>query len=156
MSARNAATFSSNATSGNPIAFWAGTPEVYFSKPIDNSRLVQVEDPRRGREMKQFGMALGCLFLLVMSYAFQHFKAIEYGYNIETLKAQRDGYVEMNRALRLEEATLRNPDRIEKIARQFGLQPLEAGQVLHMDTGDAEGSSPVMAAITPISVVSGR
>jgi hypothetical protein len=59
MAARNATTFSSNATPANRIAFWAGTPEVYFSKPIDNSRLVQVEDPRRGREMKQFGMALG-------------------------------------------------------------------------------------------------
>lgn len=106
--------------------------------------------------MKQFGIALCCLFLLVMTYAFQHFKAIEYGYNIETLKSQRDGLIEMNRALRLEEATLRNPDRIEKIARQFGLQPPDAGQVLRMDSGSVEAGSPVMAAITPISAVSGQ
>ena len=156
MAARSAVTFSSNTTPANRIAFWAGTPEVYFSKPIDNSRLVEVEDPRRGREMRHFGIALGFLFLLVMTYAFQHFKAIEYGYNIQTLKSQRDGIVEMNRALRLEEATLSNPDRIEKIARQFGLQPLEAGQVMRMDAGVTEGASPVMAAITPISVVPGR
>jgi hypothetical protein len=39
---------------------WLGTPEIYFRKTIDNSRLVKVEDPRREREMKQFGMAL-CL-----------------------------------------------------------------------------------------------
>ena len=38
-----------------------------------------------------------CLFLLVMTYAWQHFKAIEYGYQIESLKIQRDGMVEMNR-----------------------------------------------------------
>ena len=106
--------------------------------------------------MRHFGIALGFLFLLVMTYAFQHFKAIEYGYNIQTLKSQRDGIVEMNRALRLEEATLSNPDRIEKIARQFGLQPLEAGQVMRMDAGASEGASPVMAAITPLSVVPGR
>lgn len=106
--------------------------------------------------MKQFGIALCCLFLLVMTYAFQHFKAIEYGYNIETLKSQRDSLIEMNRSLRLEEATLRNPDRIEKIARQFGLQPPDAGQVMRMDTGSADAGSPVMAAITPISVVSGQ
>ena len=37
---------------------WTGTPEIYFAKPIDNSRLVKVEDPRRGREMRQFGVAL--------------------------------------------------------------------------------------------------
>ena len=92
---------------------WTGTPEIYFAKPIDNSRLVKVEDPQRSREMKQFGVALGCLFLLVMTFAWQHFKAIEYGYKIETLRLQRDGLVEVNRALRLEEASLRDPERID-------------------------------------------
>ena len=46
---------------------WTGTPEIYFAKVIDNSRLVKVEDPRREREMRQFGIALTCLFLLVMT-----------------------------------------------------------------------------------------
>src|SRR5271154_2620306 len=95
---------------------WTGTPEIYFAKPIDNSRLVKVEDPQRSREMKQFGIALCCLFLLVMTYALQHFKAIEYGYKIEALKSQRDGLAEMNRALQLEEASLRNPGRIDTLA----------------------------------------
>src|SRR5919198_3452879 len=93
-------------------SFWIGTPEIYFTKGIDNSRLVKAEDPRRVREMRQFGVALGCLFLFVMAYAFQHFKAIEYGYKIESLKSQRDSLIEMNRALRLEEASLRDPERI--------------------------------------------
>src|SRR5260221_11394337 len=69
-------------------SFWTGTPEIYFSKAIDNSRLVKVEDPRRNREMKQFGTALACLFLLVFTYAWQHFKAIEYGYQIESAKRE--------------------------------------------------------------------
>ena len=72
---------------------WTGTPEIYFSKPIDNSRLVKVEDPQRSREMRQFGVALACLFLLVMTFAWQHFKAIEYGYKIEALRVQRDGLI---------------------------------------------------------------
>ena len=46
-------------------ASWSGTPEIYFSRPLDNSRLVKVENPQKSREMKQFGVALGCLFLLV-------------------------------------------------------------------------------------------
>jgi len=49
--------------------FFTGTPEIYFAKAIDNSRLVKVEDPGRNREMKQFGTALACLFLLVFTYA---------------------------------------------------------------------------------------
>ena len=97
-----------SAASSQRPSFWIGTPEIYFNKVIDNSRLVKVEDPRRSREMRQFGVALACLFLLVMTYAWQHFKAIEYGYQIESLKIQRDGMVEMNRELHLEDASLRN------------------------------------------------
>ena len=133
-----------------------GTPEVYFSKAIDNSRLVKVEDPRRAREMRQFGVALGCLFVLVMAYAFQHFKAIEYGYKIEALKSQRDGLVEMNRALRLEEASLRDPERIDRLARELGLQSPQAGQVIRMDVAVPQASGAEVASLTPVSVVSAR
>jgi cell division protein FtsL len=135
---------------------WIGTPEIYFTKAIDNSRLVKVEDPRRAREMRQFGIALGCLFLFVMAYAFQHFKAIEYGYRIESLKSQRDSLIEVNRALRLEEASLRDPERIDRMARELGLQSPQAGQVIRMDTALPEGSSAVVASLTPVSVVSAR
>ncbi len=124
---------------------WTGTPEIYFAKPIDNSRLVKVEDPKRGREMKQFGIALCCLFLLVMTYAWQHFKAIEYGYRIEVQKTQRDGLLEINHALRLEDASLRSPDRIDKLAREYGMQPPEAGQVIRMDATATDSGTPVVA-----------
>ena len=132
---------------------WLGTPEIYFRKTIDNSRLVKVEDPRRAREMKYFGLALCCLFLLVMGYALQHFRAIEYGYKIETLRTERDGLTEMNRALRLEEASLRDPERIDLKARMLGLQPPQAGQVLRMDAA-TDAAAPVMASMTPVAVVS--
>lgn len=136
-------------------SFWIGTPEIYFSKAIDNSRLVKVEDPRRGREMRQFGIALCCLFLLVMTYAWQHFKAIEYGYQIESLKMQRDSMVEMNRELHLEDASLRNPERIDLMARKLGLQSPQAGQVVRLDVS-ADSGVPVIASVTPISVISAR
>ncbi|MGH9514038.1 MAG: cell division protein FtsL [Terriglobales bacterium] len=135
---------------------WTGTPEVYFSKGIDNSRLVRVEDPKRGREMKQFGIALCCLFLLVMTYAFQHFKAIEYGYKIESLRSQRNSLSEFNRDLRLEEAALQDPQRIDVLARKMGLQSPQAGQVIRMDSPLPDSSAPVLASVTPISVISAR
>jgi cell division protein FtsL len=134
-------------------SYWNGTPEIYFAKPIDNSRLVKVEDPKRGREMKQFGIALGCLFFLVMTYTWQHFKAIEYGYKVESLRVQRDGLLEVNRALRLEEASLRSPERIDKLAREFGMQPPQAGQVIRMDSALPDSSTPVMASAA-VSVIS--
>jgi cell division protein FtsL len=135
---------------------WTGTPEIYFSKAIDNTRLVKVEDPRRGREMRQFAVALGCLFLLVMTFAWQHYKAIEYGYKIEALRIQCDGLGEVNRALRLEDASLRDPWRIDNWARQHGLQPPQAGQVIRMDSAMPESGSPILASAAPIRVISAQ
>src|SRR5947209_18045359 len=43
-----------------------GTPEIYFPKHIDNSRLVKIIDPRRAREMMQFAAACAVLFVFAM------------------------------------------------------------------------------------------
>ena len=137
-------------------SIWTGTPEIYFSKTIDNSRLVKVEDARRNREMKQFCTALACLFLLVFTYAWQHFKAIEYGYQIESAKRELSERTEMNHALRLEDASLRDPERIDVLARRIGLVPPEPGQVIRMDPASAEGQTPVMASAMAMTVIPGQ
>jgi hypothetical protein len=151
-----AATFQGAVPSAERRSLWTGTPEIYFSKAIDNSRLVKVEDPRRSREMKHFGTALACLFLLVFTYAWQHFKAIEYGYLIESAKRELSEKTEMNRALRLEDASLRDPERIDVLARRMGLVPPEPGQVIRMDASPADAQGPVMASASPIMVVAGQ
>jgi cell division protein FtsL len=137
-------------------AFFTGTPEIYFAKAIDNSRLVKVEDPGRNREMKQFGTALAVLFMLVFTYAWQHFRAIEYGYQIESAKRELNNLTEMNRALRLEDASLRDPERIDVMARRMGLMPPEPGQVIRMDSAAAESNAPVMARVEPALVLAGQ
>ncbi len=138
---------------------WAATPEIYFAKTIDNSRLVKVDDPARRREMVMFVGALVLLFALVMVYAWQHFNAIEYGYKIEQLKVQRDALTEANRALRLEEASLRSPERIDALARNMGLQAPQAGQLVRLEPSAQEDGGPIMArsdlsAMPAVSVVS--
>jgi regulator of replication initiation timing len=90
-----------------------------------------------------------------MGYALQHFRAIEYGYKIEALRSQRDGLVEMNRALRLEEASLRDPGRIDVMARKLGMQSPQPGQVVRMDVA-TDAAAEVMASITPVAVISLR
>jgi hypothetical protein len=136
--------------------FFTGTPEIYFVKAIDNSRLVKVEDPGRNREMKQFGTALAVLFLLVFTYAWQHFRAIEYGYQIESAKRELNNLTEMNRALRLEDASLRDPERIDLMARRMGLVPPEPGQVIRMDASFVEENAPVMASADPAMLLVGQ
>jgi|ERR1700733_182277 hypothetical protein len=136
--------------------FWTGTPEIYFTKAIDNSRLVKVEDRRRNREMKQFGTALACLFLLVFTYAWQHFKAIEYGYQIESAKRELSNLNEMNRSLHLEDASLRDPERIDVMARRMGLVPPQPGQVIRLDNSAADAQGPVVASAEPLTILPGQ
>jgi|SRR5271157_325416 len=136
--------------------FWTGTPEIYFAKAIDNSRLVKVEDPRRSRERRQFCAALVFFFLLVFGYTWQHFRAIEYGYQIESAKRELSGMTEMNHALRLEDASLRDPERIDLLARRMGLMPPEPGQVIRMDAATSDGQGPVMASTAPVTVIAAQ
>src|SRR3954470_6451322 len=128
-----------------------GTPEINFSKAIDNSRLVKVSDHRRNRENRMFAMSLAMLFFVVMVYAFQHLSSIEYGYKIEAQKKQREELIEANRALRLEEATLRDPERIDVLARRMGLEAPKADQMQHLENTSAP-VSPMMASMTGSSI----
>jgi cell division protein FtsL len=124
------------------------TPEVFFAKHIDNSRIVKADDPERRREMRTFTAAMSILFLLVMVYVWQHFSAIEFGYQIEAQKHHVEQLREDNRQLRLSEAQLSDPGRIDQIAQQLGLDAPEPGQVVRPD--GAGSSGPVLAqASTP-------
>ena len=69
------------------------------------------------------------------------------------MKNERNGLAELNRTLRLEEASLRSPDRIDRLARQYGMQPPQAGQVMRMDSIQQDAGAPVMAEAS-VSVVS--
>jgi cell division protein FtsL len=132
---------------------WSGTPEIFFHKAIDNSRLVRVADAKRNREMAMFAGTLALLFVLVMIYAGQHLSAVEYGYRIESLTAQRDGLVEANRALRLEQASLSDPQRIDALAHKMGLESPMPGQVVQLDSSTPEPGSPMMARVSEVAVV---
>jgi cell division protein FtsL len=79
----------------------------------------------------------------VMVYVWQHFSAIEMGYNIEAQKVQVEHLSEQNRQLRLSEAELTDPERIDRIAKQLGLDAPQPGQVVRQDGSDS--NAPVLA-----------
>lgn len=128
------------------------TPEFYFQKVIDNSRVVKVADPQRRREIRMFSAVLAAFFLLAMFYAWQHFRSIEYGYQIEAQKAEHDRLVELNRTLKLEEASLRDPGRIDVLARQMGLESPHPGQVQRLDA-DPSSDGAVIAQVSPVAII---
>ena len=142
---------------GEPVSetrgMFMGTPEIYFAKRIDNSRVVRIADPKRRREMLSFGVTLAVFFLLVMIYLLQHLSAIEYGYRIEQAKAEQNSIVESNRELKLEEASLKDLERIDIEARKLGMIPPIAGQVQLIESGNGDSAGPVMAKANPNGIM---
>ncbi|MGB7548877.1 MAG: cell division protein FtsL [Terracidiphilus sp.] len=124
------------------------TPEVSFPRHFDNSRLVKAPDPVRVHQMRIFSAAVTLLFSLVMVYGLQHFSAIEGSYRVESEKQMVDQLREQNRELRLGEAELTQPGRIDGLARQMGLAAPDPSQVVHANARP-DLSAPVLAQITP-------
>jgi hypothetical protein len=83
-----------------------------------------------------------------MIYGLQHFSAIESSYSVESEKQVRDQLREDNRQLRLSEAQLTQPGRIDGMARQLGLAEPQPGQVIHPNA-HADASTPALAQVTP-------
>ncbi len=123
------------------------TPEVFFAKDIDNSRIVTADDPERRREMRIFTAVMTVLFVLVMIYVWQHFSSIEIGYKIEAQKHQVEELREQNRQFRLNEAQLTEPGRIDKMAKQLGLDQPAPGQVIRTDGMTGQEGAPAMAVV---------
>jgi cell division protein FtsL len=95
-------------------------------KRIDNSRLVRHVEPAKQRSLYRtagLGVAIAAFFLF---YIFQHFRCIDLSFALEDLKVERAKASALNSELKLEIANLRDPMRIDVIARrQLGLtQPL--------------------------------
>lgn len=124
------------------------TPEIFFIKHVDNSRLVKEADPVRIREMRAFGAALVVLFSLVFFYGVQHLSAIESSYKVESEKLVVEQLREENRQLRLNQAMLTEPARIDQAARELGLAAPEPGQVVQAGAHQ-DSSAPALAQITP-------
>jgi cell division protein FtsL len=123
------------------------TPEFFFARSFDNSRLVKAPDPVRARQMRVFSAAVAVLFSLVMIYGLQHFYAIESSYRVESEKLVLQQLREQNRQLRLKQAELTQPARIDQMARELGLQAPQPGQVVHPNAALNSGA-PVVARMT--------
>ena len=126
------------------------TPEVFFAKHLDNTRLVKSADPVRVKEMRRFAIAMTMLFAMVMLYGWQHFSSIEIGYRVEAEKQQLEQLKEQGRQLGLNEAQLCDLNRLDREARRLGMDAPRPGQVVRpensLDTDMGPGA-PVMAQV---------
>ena len=100
--------------------------QYHTVKRIDNSRLVRHVEPAKQKNLLKTAALGGVVAVFFLFYIFQHFRCIDLSFTLEDLKAQQVRAAALNSELKLEIANLRDPMRIDVIARrQLGLtQPL--------------------------------
>ena len=100
--------------------------QFHTIKRIDNSRLVRNVEPVRLRGLYRTAGLGAIVAVFFMMYIYQHFRCIDLSFQLEDLKVKQTQAAALNSELRLEIAGLRDPRRIDVIARrQLGLtQPL--------------------------------
>lgn len=96
----------------------AETFEYAIRKDVRNNPIVREVDERRHRELwSSLGVGV-VLVLVVMFSAWQHFELIRHGYQLDEVKRQIAAEEDVRQHLRLENETLRAPQRIEKLATE--------------------------------------
>ena len=81
-------------------------------------------------------LRLGLLFLCGLTLAggfvyagVQHFAALKLGYETQNLRKARDSLAAEQRRFLLEREAVASPARLERAARQLGMQPMQAAQI---------------------------
>lgn len=124
--------------------------QVYWVKRIDNSRLVRQRDPAAARQTIALMAAAVLCGAILLLCAWQHFEFVHDGYRLEELHARRQQVLEWNRTLRLEQAALLDPMRIDLVARdRLGLGAPRADQVVPLGSGPSPILTPVLARARP-------
>jgi len=127
--------------------------EVYFVKHIDNSRIVREINAASNKECYALGGLMVLGFILCLAYACQHFQCVRYGYEIEQLRQQERSLLQANRMLKLEEASLEDPQVIDAEAHaELGLTEPDPRQVVRVDRSSSRqlpASEPQLAESRP-------
>src|ERR1051326_7459436 len=90
---------------------------------------------RRTRDvsaLSRLALLLFCGLVLASGFVFaakQHFAAVQYGYQNESLRNERKKLLEENQRLALERDRAMAPDNLDPAARRLGLKPARPGQI---------------------------
>jgi cell division protein FtsL len=104
--------------------------EFHTVKRIDNSRLVRHIEPVKMRNLYKTAALGAVVAVCCMLYIYQHFRCIDLSFQLEDLRARQAQSLALNGALKLEIATLRDPRRIDLLARHdLGLTEPTPAQV---------------------------
>jgi hypothetical protein len=112
----------------------------FYSKKIDNSRLVRQADPGATEECWSAVGAGALLLMLGASIVAPHVALVRAGYQLEAAKAERQTLLDQRRELEVHEAGLLSPGRLNDIAKAHNLTSPMSSQVFHLDGQNSQGN----------------
>jgi len=124
--------------------------EVHFEKRIITNNVIREADSKSHRDYIVVTVLAAVFLFGLLAYAWQHYRWIQYGYRIEEAQKKKEQLAEIGRQLRLERASLRNPQRIDAIARRdLGMVVPVPGQLVTF-TADAPLTIPTPRPPQPV------
>jgi cell division protein FtsL len=121
--------------------------EFHTVKRIDNSRIVRHVEPVKMRRLFRTVALGGVVAACFMLYVYQHFRCIDLSFQLEDVKGSEAEATSLNSSLKLEIAGLRNPMRIDVIARrQLGLTEPLPTQVQEYEAPDGAEVAAIRSA----------
>jgi hypothetical protein len=122
-------------TECDPYAMRAlpGDQVFFYSKRMDNSRLIREADPHASEECWSTVGVGALLLMLGVSIVVPHVALVRAGYRLEAAKVERQTLLDQRRALEVKEAALLSPERLNDIAKERNLTSPMSSQVFHLD-----------------------
>lgn len=113
---------------------------VYFySKRIDNSRVVRQADPAAAGECWSAVSAAAVLLMIGASIIAPNVASVLAGYKVEALKQEYQSLLDRKRDLDVREAALLSPERLNELAKAQQLASPAASQIYHLDNPSVDG-----------------
>jgi cell division protein FtsL len=121
--------------------------EYAIKKDVRNNPIVREVDQARQRQLWRSFAIGGALVVVLLFSAWQRVELVQHGYKVQQLEKERAAELEINRHLKLEIETLRDPARIENVARTLNLvaPPREQAIVIERATPAAPPDKSVVA-----------
>jgi hypothetical protein len=105
----------------------------FFTKRIDNSRVVREADPLARRKCWRAVSLSMLAAAVVMVLMLPDALGMMAGYQLHSLERQRDQLAREKASLELQEATLLSPQRLQELARELRLVDPEPNHVVYLN-----------------------
>jgi hypothetical protein len=119
-----------------PLRCFPGEDIYFFTKRIDNSRVVRQADPKAGGVCWKMIGSVGVAAMLLIGVLLPSAYGLLAGYQLQSLKEEATRLSSQQASLEMQEAQLLSPARMEELARMQQFIDPEPQKVVYLDSKD--------------------